>query len=140
MVQGGRGGGVVRPGGGPFSTGCAAAQSFSLTGNSQTGTYSGRRWREPKARGDRRPIRVRGQLPMASASPHTTPTGHDMTPRDAKRLRVAFDGTPERRRRVPVPTSTARRPLRRQNAVVVEEPDDHAAAVTAALEAAAEAT
>ena len=60
----------------------------------------------------------------ASASPHTTPTGHDMTPRDAKRLRVAFDGTPERRRRVPVPTSTARRPLRRQNAVVVEEPDE----------------
>ena len=76
---------------------------------------------------------------MASASPHTTPTGHDMTPRDAKRLRVAFDGTPERRRRVPVPASTARRPLRRQNAVVVEEPDDHASAV-AAIEAASGAS
>ena len=76
---------------------------------------------------------------MASASPHTTPTGHDMTPRDAKRLRVAFDGTPERRRRAPVPASTARRPLRRQNAVVVEEPDDHASAV-AAIEAASGAS
>ena len=76
---------------------------------------------------------------MASASPHATPTptGHDMTPRDAKRLRVAFDGTPERRRaRVPV-VSTMRRPLRRQNAVVVEEPDSGAAAVAAAIEAAA---
>ena len=30
---------------------------------------------------------------MASASPQT-PTATDMTPRDAKRLRVAFDGTP----------------------------------------------
>ena len=79
---------------------------------------------------------------MASASPPrlTTPTGHDMTPRDAKRLRVAFDGTPERRRaRVPA-VSTRRRPLRRQNAVVVEEPDAAASAVAAALEAAAEAT
>ena len=79
---------------------------------------------------------------MASAAspPNATPTGHDMTPRDAKRLGVAFDGTPERRRRVPVPASTARRPLRRQNAVVVEEPDDHASAVAAAIEAATEAT
>ena len=76
---------------------------------------------------------------MASASPRVT-TPSDMTPRDAKRLRVAFDGTPERRRaRAPV-VSTLRRPLRRQNAVVVEEPDDHASAVAAALEAAAEAT
>ena len=31
---------------------------------------------------------------MASASPRVT-TPSDMTPRDAKRLRVAFDGTPE---------------------------------------------
>ena len=76
---------------------------------------------------------------MASAAspPNATPPGHDMTPRDAKRLRVAFDGTPERRRaRAPV-VSTLRRPLRRQNAVVVEEPDSGAAAVAAAIEAAA---
>ena len=73
---------------------------------------------------------------MASASPQT-PTGHDMTPRDAKRLRVAFDGTPERRRaRAPV-VSTLRRPLRRQNAVVVEEPDELPPTIAAA---AAEAT
>ena len=71
---------------------------------------------------------------MASASPHATPTptGHDMTPRDAKRLRVAFDGTPERRRaRAPV-VSTLRRPLRRQNAVVVEEPDELPPTIAAA--------
>ena len=76
---------------------------------------------------------------MASASPHATPrpTGHDMTPRDAKRLRVAFDGTPERRRARAPAVSTLRRPLRRQNAVVVEEPDSGAAAVAAAIEAAA---
>ena len=76
---------------------------------------------------------------MASASPRlTTPTGHDMTPRDAKRLRVAFDGTPEMHRRARAPAvSTRRRPLRRQNAVVVEEPDGGAAAVAAAIEAAA---
>ena len=76
---------------------------------------------------------------MASASPPrgATPTGHDMTPRDAKRLRVAFDGTPERRARRAPAVSTLRRPLRRQNAVVVEEPDGGAAAVAAAIEAAA---
>ena len=66
-----------------------------------------------------------------------TPTGHDMTPRDAAAARVAFDGTPERRARAPASASTARRPLRRQNAVVVEEPDGGAAAVAAAIEAAA---
>ena len=79
---------------------------------------------------------------MASAAspPNATPTGHDMTPRDAKRLRVAFDGTPERRARRAPAVSTLRRPLRRQNAVVVEEPDDHAAAVAAIEAAAAEAT
>ena len=65
----------------------------------------------------------------------TTPS--DMTPRDAKRLRVAFDGTPERRRARALAVSTLRRPLRRQNAVVVEEPDGGAAAVAAAIEAAA---
>jgi hypothetical protein len=90
--------------------------------------------------GARRPLRARGQLPMASASPRLTTPPTDMTPRDAKRLRVAFDGTPERRRRAPAPASTARRPLRRQNAVVVEEPDDHAAAVAAAIEAASGAS
>ena len=76
---------------------------------------------------------------MASASPPRlmTPTGHDMTPRDSKRLRVAFDGTPERRRARAPAVSTRRRPLRRQNAVVVEEPDSGAAAVAAAIEAAA---
>ena len=73
---------------------------------------------------------------MASASPQT-PTATDMTPRDAKRLRVAFDGTPERRARRAPAVSTLRRPLRRQNAVVVEEPDSDAAAVAAAIEAAA---
>ena len=61
---------------------------------------------------------------MASASPPHGAAPPDLTPRDAKRLRVAFDGTPERRRRAPAPASTARRPLRRQNAVVVEEPDE----------------
>ena len=78
---------------------------------------------------------------MASAAspPNATPTGHDMTPRDAKRLRVAFDGTPEIARRRAPAVSTRRRPLRRQNAVVVEEPDDHASAV-AAIEAASGAS
>ena len=76
---------------------------------------------------------------MASASPPHGAAPPDLTPRDAKRLRVAFDGTPEQRRRAPVPASTARRPLRRQNAVVVEEPDDHASAV-AAIEAASGAS
>ena len=74
---------------------------------------------------------------MATSSPPHAAAPPDLTPRDAKRLRVAFDGTPERRRaRVPV-VSTARRPLRRQNAVVVEEPDELPPTIAAA---AAEAT
>ena len=62
----------------------------------------------------------------------------DTTPRDPKRLRVAFDGTPERRRtRANTTASTVRRPLRRQNAVVVEELHVGASAVAAAIKAAA---
>ena len=95
----------------------------------------------PKVQPDRKAAQTGSNAgrSMASASPHATPTptGHDMTPRDAKRLRVAFDGTPERRRARAPAVSTRRRPLRRQNAVVVEEPDSGAAAVAAAIEAAA---
>ena len=71
-----------------------------------------------------------GRSMASAASPPSDAHGHDMTPRDAKRLRVAFDGTP---RKAPAAGRVGRRRPLRRHAVVVEEPDGGAAAVAAAI-------